>query len=348
VRTQAKSSVRLQLLGQGYLDLGPESTVLMDHDGEGATRTLLVRLERGSARGATTATKEGATPIVIQSIDGSRARLRAAEDGKPMEFRLTGRDSGKTELAVLKGSARVANAQGEVVLQDGTAIDVDEKKPNEVVQLLAFPKSLRPGADARYQFAKGAKVRLEWAPVPQASSYVLEIARDLSFEDVLSSSTLTGTKHAFAPEDEGTYAWRVAARDAGGRQSEFGFARRFFTEKEIPRDLLLAPRDATRLAHGEGAQPRVTFSWQPVGDAKAYRLVIRKSGDTGGDPVLEKETTVPRLVVETLEDGAYTWGVYVIRGETESPIFLTLRTLAIRQQEAPRARTDGLWREPGK
>jgi hypothetical protein len=345
VRTGPKSTVRLQLLGQGSLDLTPESTVLIDIDPKpGAKQTVLVRLEQGSARGETPGTTATAAPIVIQGMDGSRAELRAEADGKPMQFRLTGRSSGPTELAVLQGSARVAAGQGEVVLQGGSAIDVSPKA--EVVQLLAFPRSIRPGADARFQFSRGASIRLEWAVVPGAAGYVVEIARDLSFEDVVSSSAVTVPRFAFEPSDQGMYAWRVAARDPNGRLSEFGFVRRLFSEKEIPRDLLLAPRDATHLAY-ELESPHITFSWQPVGDARGYRLVI-SHGDLNVNPVFDETTTAPKLVVSTLTDGAYKWGVYALRDETESPIFLAPRTLDIRRKEAPRARTDGLWREEDK
>jgi hypothetical protein len=73
-------------------------------------------------------------------------------------------------------------------------------------------------------------VALSWKAVPGAVGYRVQVARDLSFLELLRSEDVTDTGYAFRPGEAGTYAWRVAARDAAGRMGEYGFVRRLFVE----------------------------------------------------------------------------------------------------------------------
>jgi hypothetical protein len=50
----------------------------------------------------------------------------------------------------------------------------------------------------------------------------------------------------------------------------------------------------------------------------------------------------------TLEEGTYSWGVYVLDGDREAPIFLNLRQLTIQKQQGPQIRTQVQWNQPSR
>ena len=119
-------------------------------------------------------------------------------------------------------------------------------------------------------------IRLTWAGAKGAASYEVQVARDLSFQEIEITAETTGTAFNFAPQHGGVYAWRVASRDAGGRLGEYGFARRVFCEEQQPKDLLLAPADGFTLSISEPTAP-VSFSWQSAAETLSYRLVISRT-----------------------------------------------------------------------
>src|SRR5205085_6852798 len=120
----------------------------------------------------------------------------------------------------------ITTKDGQRTIAAGEATDVSQQHAGEVVKLLGFPKSLSPGIDARFLFAAKLKVPFVWGPVPSAASYYLQVARDTDFHNLVATAISTTTNNSFSPEVEGIYVWRVAARDASGRQGELGFARR--------------------------------------------------------------------------------------------------------------------------
>jgi hypothetical protein len=328
VRTGANSFARLRFATHGFLDLGENTTVLVDSS---------VSVESGSVVGIA----EGAEPIRVNAGDGSEARIAAAPGG-PAEFRLTPSGTG-LEIAVIKGNLEVTTKDGKRIVAAGQATDVAQQRTSEVVQLLPFPKSLSPGVDARFKFGAGLRIPLAWTEVPGAAHYHLQIARDTEFHNLVMTSETAGTNGSFSPDAEGLYVWRVAARDASGRLGEYGFARRLYCESGEPRDLLIGPRDGFKIEF-PSKPPAVEFSWRSMGDIKKYKLIIERA--PGSEPVVSTVTAAQQLSV-TLDEGTYVWGVYAIKpNDEEEPIFLTLRLLTIHKQQGPKIHTEVHWNQP--
>jgi hypothetical protein len=146
-----------------------------------------------------------------------------------------------------------------------------------------------------------------------------------------------GTSVTFEPPEQGVYAWHVASRDGSGRFGEFGFARRFYLEKEKPRELLIGPLDGATFSFIDAA-PRITFSWQPAGDAMSYRVVVATSPDLLRTAKVNLKTSGQRADVGTLPPGEYDWGAYV-EGKVLQPIFLKPRHLTIRKGDKAKLKT---------
>ena len=332
VRTGPGGFARLRFGARGSLDLRADTTILVDSK---------ITVEAGSVVGVAKAT-DGA--FIVRTADGSEAKITAAPGGGATEFRLTPSAGSGLEIAVTKGSAEVTTRAGLTTISAGEATDVANHSAGKVITLIAFPKSSSPGVDARFLFRSGMRIPLLWAPVPQADRYYVQVARDTDFRTMLFTVETTTPSTSFSADAEGVYAWRVASRDASGRLGEFGFARRIYLEKDEPKDLLLAPADGVKIGFS-GIPPAIDFSWRTAGDTNVYTLVIFRTLAPNSEPVVSMTTSSQHLVVTTLDEGSYSWGVYGVRQDRVDPLFLKFRQLTIRRQQGPKVQTKDLWNE---
>lgn len=331
VRTGKGGFARVRFGERGFVDLREDTTIIVDTAIKVEAGTLTGRAEPGSA-------------LVVRTEDGSEAKIAAVEGGEAAEFRLTPSKDKGVEVAVTKGAAKVSTSAGETQLKAGQASDVAANKASAVVELIAFPRSVAPGIDARFLFVTDKPIKIAWAAVPGASRYLVQIAKDTEFREMRMSIETATTSTTFVPDTFGMYAWRIAARDKKTeRLSEYGFARRIFVEESPPKDLLLAPVDGAKVGFSE-SYPRIAFSWQSPGDADQFKLVIGKGSTPTIDTVISVPTSDQRVEVGTLREGAYRWGVYAIRDGHEEPIFISPRLLTIRRQRV-KAHTEKLWED---
>lgn len=330
VRTGKGSFARVRFADRGFVDLREDTTILVD---------TTISVEAGGLTGQA----EPGKAIVVKAGDGSEARIAAAEGAEPAEFRITPNNDKGVEVAVTRGNIKLSTAGGDMNIKAGQASDVTGNKASDVVPLIAFPKSLSPGIDARFLFVKDKPIKIMWQPVPAASRYHVQIAKDTEFREMLMSIDTVSTSTTFVPDRVGTYAWRIAARDKtkADRLGEYGFARRIFVEENPPTDLLLSPVDGAKVGFSD-AYPRIEFSWQSPGDAIQYKLVVAKVGTPLTSAVVSVPTPDQRVQVGTLREGSYQWGVYAIREGREEPIFIKARQLTIRRQRV-KAHTERLW-----
>lgn len=153
------------------------------------------------------------------------------------------------------------------------------------VRLLA-PKLKGPD-----QVAIGTTVTLRWGDVPCASSWRVELQREL--ETV--SLEAPGPSQSFKPPATGDYRWRVAALDARGITGDF-------SSEGVLRVRLMAP-----VALGEKPGALTELSWAAVPNAVSYRVEVSASDDF---KALVQQATVPGLSFSgSLLPGAYRWRV---------------------------------------
>jgi hypothetical protein len=342
VKTGPGGFARIEFLAGGGLELEAEAEIVVDvvappPAAPGAPQAQpesRISVERGVVRGFMPATAEAA--VVLRTAEGKDVRLAAAKPGdKPVTVRLT-RSATGTEVAVTSGEVRVAGQGGATTLRSGQATDVKADGAADVVELLEFPASVEPGIDARFRYEAQLPIRIAWRGVQGATGYRVQLARDLAFQAVEQRFDVEATETSFVPRGEGTYAWRVASRDASGRLGEYGFARRIYLEKEQPKDLLVGPADGQVVKFAEQLPP-IEFTWQSSANAAAYRLVVAKGPDLLQQKVMELETAGQRIEVVALgETGAYYWGVYVKDAKGPQPIFVKPRRLELQKVSKPK------------
>ena len=243
VRTGELSTAKVEFLSGGGLELEPKTIVVVDRPPSkkpGEFATPRVALQQGSVHGFLTEDDDAPT---LTTADGREVKLSPAP-GQTAEYRLEQRN-GTTEIAVLDGAARIETEAGEQKLVAGQFARLGASGvAEEPEQLIAFPLSIEPVPDARFRGLSELSVELSWREVPGASGYRVQVARDLSFKDLMVNEDVAKPVHTFQPGETGMFVWRVASRDRDGRLGEYGYARRIFTEIESAGDRPAAAREA--------------------------------------------------------------------------------------------------------
>lgn len=239
VRTLPGAFARVEFLSGNGIELEEGTTAVVDVApaavaGGAVPRAASERVEvhRGVARGFFAEKADvPVVPITVRTPGGEEARLVPAAAAPDVRFRLTATASG-TEIAVTSGSASLVGRGGEVALSAGKAVELAREGLGSEVALIDFPESLQPTVDARVEIAPGVSVPFTWRRVRGATGYRVQIARDLSFREVVIAREVTDPAASFELASGGLYAWRVAARDGDGHYGEYGFARRLYA---VPR-----------------------------------------------------------------------------------------------------------------
>jgi hypothetical protein len=245
------------------------------------------------------------------------------------------------------GEARIAAGGAQKALKRGQAVEMTDGAVSAPIELIDFPPSVEPGVDARFHFKPGLSIRMTWRAVAGATGYRVQVGHDLAFQAVDASKELKGTEFTFVPKGPGMHSWRVAARDASGRYGEYGFARRFYTESEPPRDLLIGPEDGATLVFTDEAPP-ITFSWESAGAADSYRLVVASGPDLLARKIVSMVSEGQRVQLEGLNPGELYWGVYVDDEKAPEPIFVKPRRLSLQRVERPRVKVPKALSDWGK
>jgi len=344
VRTGPLSFARVEFLSGGGLELEENASVVVDvappaqgaAGAAAAPREARVAVTGGEVRAFLPQAEAGGTApgLVIRSSDGTETRLAAAPGKQPVAFRMA-RGAKGTELSTTSGELLLGSGEQVKALKSGQAVDLAQGAVSAPIELIDFPASVDPGVDARFHFKPGVAIRMSWRMVPEATGYRIQLGRELSFQSIVATAETKSSEFSFTPTAPGMHAWRVAARDADGRYGEYGFARRFYSEKEPPRDLLIGPEDGAALRFTDEAPP-ITFTWQSAGTADSYRLVLANGPDLVAQKVMATVSEGQRVQLEGLAPGEYYWGVYVDDEKTPEPIFVKARRLVLQKVEKPR------------
>lgn len=291
----------------------------------------VARLEQGTLRGVI---KPGAPAVKVVTADGRSTEIKAQGD-EPVPFRIRAR-KGKLEVAVLKGRAAVSSGGRSVVLKPRQVVDVSAKAISKPVELLAYPELEAPPVDAKV--VAGSEMELRWKAVQGAAMYRVQVSHQVSFGERLHDTTVVGASFKLpAPKSKQTYVWRVNSVDDAGRESEFGFARRFHVETaqltELPGQLI-SPMQNAGIQYVGKPRP-VTFSWKAEGTP--FTFVVARHSSLTKMVVVKRRTRRTSIRLRTLRRGVYYWGVYVGKGKGQ-PLFDKPHKLTIARRHPPYVR----------
>ena len=141
-----------------------------------------------------------------------------------------------------------------------------------VVSPLAAPVITSPPDDATQSLQD---VVLDWAPVPGAASYDLQVSSEASFSQgsalIDEQTGILGTR--FSPKityDNASYFWRVRAIDMSGQATPWTAARSSFTRNWPQRPTAVYPA----AAGAEDVPAPLYFQWSAVQHASEYEIQV--------------------------------------------------------------------------
>jgi hypothetical protein len=152
---------------------------------------------------------EASSRVAVASVRGTQFRFGVEESGGARLETLEGVVAIGSAIDPKEKPIEVPAGQGTVVAPDGT--------PAPPTKLPGAPLIVGP-----LKGALNADARFEWQPVPEASSYKVELARDADFVVELMSNTVNGATTLSWPEalPKGKWFWRVTGVDAKGFEGE--------------------------------------------------------------------------------------------------------------------------------
>ncbi len=227
VQTFGRSRATIAFSEESEMRLGENSLVVVrkpaKQAGDERRRASLIVLD-GTLQGRIAVGRGGGPVVEIEAATQS-ARLRAeASTGKPTKFAITVNDNQSSTFSVFGGSAQVVSPRGSITVAPNQSVTVSvDGVFGPALPLPPAPKPMVPQDDAR-QFYRSTRARTEfrWEASEQADGYVLTVARDPGFLDLVASESAVEPGFTLGNLRAGHYYWRVRAVLAGleGPESE--------------------------------------------------------------------------------------------------------------------------------
>lgn len=236
-----------------------------------------------------------------EASGNSTLNIKSGE--KVIELQKTDVKVGKTEdgnldMTVEKGNATIKSDAKEQVVEKDQILTVKEN----IIEVK--PVSVKPisPADNVVLFTKSdlTGVSFNWEVSDSAADVQLVIAADHKFSKSVQAIKVNG-KSTVQPLKDGTFYWKISAKDAkGGRvDSE---VRKFIQQKEEIIKLFY-PIDKSRFSYMT-TPPVINISWTKSAFATAYKIEISQDKDFGS--ILQTMTAIThKFAIDNLQEGNY-------------------------------------------
>ncbi len=191
-----------------------------------------------------------------------------------------------------------------------------------------------PDDAAKFSFVSAPPlIRFRWSKNELASGYVLEIARDANFKDVIMSGPTVLTEQALDTLREGTYFWRVSSKIAmAGDYSGKSAARKFIVEKkrQVAATEPIGPPDGALMSPIQVRNKGMLLSWKLVEGVASYEILLSKSKDFSKSEVQQVVSGNYIRIVKDFQAGEYFWKVKpVVGADAEGPGYSAVRKLTV-------------------
>lgn len=145
--------------------------------------------------------------------------------------------------------------------------------------------------------------QLEWNTVTGATLYEVQLDNDADFSSPIVSSTTSNAYYIVGTLADGTYFWRVRARDAAGNWGSWSSVWDLEIDTVAPGQVTLdEPANDVIL----GSTP--TLYWDTLSEAVNYQLQLDDDVDFSS-LIVNIQTTETSYLLATLSDGTYYWRV---------------------------------------
>ena len=221
VKTGTNSSAELMFANGSLYTIGPNALLeIYSQLSPGSSQKQnTVKMQIGSIEIATHEDVSTIRTPGTQVVVDSQSMAQVGVDGQ----------AHGTEIVNLKGSSRVNSGAGPAVqLGAGEQIAAtSEGALSSVTKVVPAPALQAPSDNQVFQAAQNLRVKLEWAPEPQASGYQLQVSGSRLFTVMQINARRSSTTATTQISSEGLFYWRVASIDNKGKTGVFSPFRRF-------------------------------------------------------------------------------------------------------------------------
>jgi len=151
------------------------------------------------------------------------------------------------------------------------------------------------------QIRDSNKPVFSWQASEFAETYHIEVARDISFTDIIEQAYITETSYQSVELLEGNYYWRVRPINSFGLEGQFSDVQSFsITGPRAP----IVDTPSNNLMLGDTLNP--VFSWQPVDNSVSYVFELATDKDFAS-VLSQSELLETSIQSGELELGQYYW-----------------------------------------
>jgi len=217
VRTSSGGSAEILFTDGTVYTLNPNSSIVVDKPRQGSGAEQAVKMAYGWLNLLTADRPSRVeTPEAEARVGRDSEAFVSYEQGQGRY----GAVSGEMEVRTGGGQQRSLGSLEEVT-QTGDLL-------SEVGRLPSRPELSAPGNYREIDASRSREIELQWAPVPGADGYMLQVARNRLFVDNVIDDSGRGKSSArLGLRGEGTFHWRVAAQADGDGHGPWSAVRTF-------------------------------------------------------------------------------------------------------------------------
>ena len=227
IQTLSSSVARVQFVDGSSYTIKPDTTLIIKDNElmDDRSTKVQVKVRVGTINLATNQQGPGSSNVV--QTDAAEARI-----GENSEASVGAGENGQqTDIRVTRGDAQIRTQAGETYqARTNERLEFEESgKLARRTSLLGMPVLKFPENQQTLRQGNSSTIRFEWNPVPQASSYTVELATSSTFdrETIVKARDGLGTPLAtFDKLPTGAYYWRVRAdtkQEQGSYSDPFKF-----------------------------------------------------------------------------------------------------------------------------
>jgi len=171
----------------------------------------------GELRGSLSVSPDAPVTVEVEAATRSATIRSNAGPGAPAEFSVRVNEDASSTFTVFQGTAEVSSEQGTVAVAPNHAVTVDSAgSPGPSRELPPPPALDSPDHGARLDFRTSrSRIRFAWGGGVAGDAYLLTVARDTGFRDVVDTEVLPSPGFKLGNLRAGTYYWRVSTRREG-------------------------------------------------------------------------------------------------------------------------------------
>lgn len=212
IQTLSSSVARVQFVDGSSYTIKPDTTLVIKDNElmDDKSTKVQVKVRVGTINLATNEQGPGSSNVV-------QTEVAEAKIGQNTEASVGAGDSGQqADIRVTRGDAEVRTQAGETYqARTNERLEIEQTgKLARRSSLLGMPVLKSPENQQTVRTVTPGTLRFEWAPVPQATSYAVEVATSSTFdrETIVKARTgLVTPTAAFDKLPTGAYYWRVRA-----------------------------------------------------------------------------------------------------------------------------------------